>query len=519
MKVATILVSIFMAATLSAQVVGDPTLGTYNFSDNGLPQGGNTSQYKPMVFTENGEKSVIWTQGVSGNVGIFHTALNSNYIGTQVDTVVSFTGILNSDGDGLSLRGDYNANADKFCAIYRFAHNITPVTKDFSLKGKVFSSSDFSSSEFVIEGPMDYASDLPAAWEIAKGPNNTFGVVYMSDGGNSTNSQILFKTIDATTGVVTPAPTANSQTGTVISVFGAGEPHVAWNDQEKVWGITYIWGTGKNTKIAFVALDVNGSILTTDKDVINDNTILSTEPIIKADGDGFVLIFKDFRSFQIPGEPSAGSGTPSSRICQLTKTGDLVANSGTSPFYDLADHTMIISNPYQYGIYMYQDLEVVTPRQKYGVSWVTQDAPYRVYFTEVQVSSTGVMNSMIPVAVDDATLTSDQVSMSYDNGKYVITHMEYNGMKYKNRITVGEYQAGSTSGLEENSLAIMPFPNPTTGIVNFGTVQNGIIVFDMNGRLLNKYQNVSQIDLSGYDTGIYLLQSEAGGIVKVSIIK
>lgn len=518
MKTTTTIISIIAGVSMSAQVVGDPALGTYTFSDNGLPQGGNTSQYKPMVFTEGGEKSVIWTQGVSGDVGIFHTALNTNYIGTQIDTVVSFTGILNSDGDGLSLRGDYNANAAKFCAIYRFADNLTVATKDFSLKAKVFSSSDFSTSEFVVEGPMDYANDLPGQWEMAAGPNNTFGVVYMSDAANSTNSQIMFKTIDAN-GTVSPAPTANSLTGNAVTVFGARDPHVAWNEQEQVWGITYIWGTGNNTKIAFVALDASGSLLTTDKDVIADNTILSTDPIIKADGNGFVLVWKDFRDFQIPGNPSAGSGMPSSRICQLSKTGDVIANSGAAPFYDAADNSMIVSNPYEYGVYIYQDMEVVTPREKYGVTWVTQDAPYRVYFTEVQVSTAGVMNSMVPVAVDDATLTSDQVTMSYDNGKYVVAHMEYNSIKYKNRITVGEYQAGNTSGVEENNSNFTVYPNPSTGMINFTELQSEITVMDINGKLLNVFKNVANIDLSSFENGIYLLQSATEGITKVSIIK
>ena len=44
MKTTTTILSIFAAAAMTAQVVGDPALGTYNFSDNGLPQGGNTSQ-------------------------------------------------------------------------------------------------------------------------------------------------------------------------------------------------------------------------------------------------------------------------------------------------------------------------------------------------------------------------------------------------------------------------------------------------------------------------------------------
>lgn len=525
MKKQLLILGVCATSILSAQTVGDVTLGTYNFTDNGLPQGGNTSQYWPQVFSEDGEKSVIWTQGVSGDVGVFHTALNANYIGSQIDTVVSFTGILNSDGDGTNLRTAYNTNANKFCAIYRFADNLSVVTKDFSLKGKTFSSSDFSDTELLIEGPMDYANDLPAAWEMAAGPNNTFGFVYMSDGANSTNSQILFKTVDAVTGVVSPASAANSLTGTVVSNFGAREPHVAWNDQEQVWGITYIWGTGNNTKIVFVALDASGSLLTPDKDVINDNTILSTDPIIKADGAGFVLVWKDFRDFQIPGEPSAGSGMPCSRICQLTKTGDQVTNNGTSPFFDSNDNSLILSNPYQYGVYLFQDIEVVTPGEKYGVTWVTQDAPYRVYFTEVHVSTTGEMKAMIPVAIDDATLTSDKVSMAYENGKYIISHMEYNSIKYKNRIAVGEFEAytggggGNPTSIEESTTEFNIYPNPTTGAVYFGeNIENGSVL-DLNGKIILSFSNVSELDLSELKQGIYIVSDQKGMNTKVTVLK
>lgn len=449
MKKTITLLSFFAAASLSAQVVGDSALGTYIFTNHGLPQGGNTSQYKPMVYCEDGERSVIWTQGISGDVGIFHTKLNTNYISNnQIDTVVKFTGILNSDGDAINLRSAYNATANKFAVIYRFSHNLTVVKKDFSIKAKTFSSSDFSQKELVIEGPFDFANERPFAHEIAAGPGNSFGVVYMSDGGNSTKSRILFKTFDAKTGTLSPAASAGVQTGLIVSNFGAKNPTLAWNEQEQVWGITYEWGKGKATKLVFVSLDVNGNLLTPEKDVVNNNAILTTNPMIKADGNSFVLIWRDYRGFKIPGKTST-SGTPAVRISQLTKTGDVISNSGTSPFFDTTDNSLIVSNPYLYGTYIYQDFLVVTPREKYGISWVTQDAPYAVLVTEAVVSTTGVMNSMVPVQVDDVKFTSDQVSMAYENGKYIVTYMEYNSQKYKNRIAVGTYQAGNKSSKDE----------------------------------------------------------------------
>ena len=72
--------------------------------------------------------------------------------------------------------------------------------------------------------------------------------------------------------------------------------------------------------------------------------MLSTQPRIEADGAGFVIVWTDYRNFQIPNE-TLQSGKPMSRIAQLTATGDLIANTGTAPFFDAADNSLILSNP------------------------------------------------------------------------------------------------------------------------------------------------------------------------------
>jgi hypothetical protein len=165
-------------------------------------------------------------------------------------------------------------------------------------------------------------------------------------------------------------------------------------------------------------------------------------------------------------------------------------------------------------------MEVVTPGEKYGVTWVTQDAPYAVYFTEVHVSNTGVMNSMVPVQIDDVSNTSDKVSMAYENGKYIISHMEYNSIKYKNRIAVGEFQAGGgPTGISETEMKLNIYPNPTTGIVNFEITQEQVSVFDIAGNLVETFNNVSIIDMSLYSEGVYILKSANGKMTKLSIIK
>ncbi len=127
--------AIIGANLIKAQTVGDASLGTYNFNNNQLLNTGAISHYAPMVFVEDGESTVVWAGSTSPNTGIYHTKLNSStYISVgTVDTVVAYTGVLNSDGDGLSHQADFESTTNKFLDIYRFADNLGPVFKDFSL--------------------------------------------------------------------------------------------------------------------------------------------------------------------------------------------------------------------------------------------------------------------------------------------------------------------------------------------------------------------------------------------------
>lgn len=501
---------------MNAQVVGDASLGTYNFTNDQLFFTGPGSQYAPMVFTEVGETSAIWTHGTSPNSAIFHTELDATtYLSSgSMDTVVGFTGVLNSDGDGLTHQVDYESGSGKFLDVYRFADNLDVVNKDFSVKGKLFTSDDFSETDIVIEGPMDFANDLPFWWRVCNGPSGEFGVVYHSDGGSSTSSKILFKTVDGATGVVSPAASANTQTGHELTFAGATFADVAYNETAGVYGVVFITGTGNNTKIKFVSVNSAGTVVTSEKDVIADNSFLSKSPRIESDGDGFVIVWTDFRNFQIPNE-TLQSGKPMSRIAQLTATGDLVATTGTAPFFDAADNSLILSNPYEYEVYdLRQELVVVTPREKYGVIFTSQNAPYETYVVEAQVTA-GVMNAMVPVLVSDPTLTTDQPSIAYDatNSKYVVGFQQYTGSSYENRISSGTYSASGTNSIEENGLTLSLFPNPANSVLN---VQSDEViglyqVYDALGNVLVSNQtfgNSLSLNVSSFSKGIYFLKVE-----------
>ena len=65
-----------------------------------------------------------------------------------------------------------------------------------------------------------------------------------------------------------------------------------------------------------------------------------------------------------------------------------------------------------------------------------------------------------------------------------------------------------TSNIETNELSnIYSYPNPTTGILNLKGVSNEqILIYNNLGELILKSQSKSGIDLSSYNSGLYLLQ-------------
>ena len=244
--------------------------------------------------------------------------------------------------------------------------------------------------------------------------------------------------------------------------------------------------------------------------MIADNSMLSTQPRIEADGAGFVIVWTDYRNFQIPNE-TLQSGKPMSRIAQLTATGDLIANTGTAPFFDAADNSLILSNPYEYEVYsLRQELVVVTPGEKYGVIFTSQNAPYETYVVEAQVSG-GVMNAMVPVLVSDPTLTTDQPSIAYDatNSKYVVGFQQYTGSSYEGRISAGTFDG--TAAIEENEISIKLYPNPTNSILNISSDKaiGNYNVINMVGKTMisdRATSNNFSLDVSHLPTGVYFLK-------------
>jgi hypothetical protein len=67
-----------------------------------------------------------------------------------------------------------------------------------------------------------------------------------------------------------------------------------------------------------------------------------------------------------------------------------------------------------------------------------------------------------------------------------------------------------------NEAGLLTYPNPSTGILNIsGLMEGSMRLYDISGRLLleQKIKGNMQLNLSGYDSGVYLLQVVSGNTV------
>ena len=81
-----------------------------------------------------------------------------------------------------------------------------------------------------------------------------------------------------------------------------------------------------------------------------------------------------------------------------------------------------------------------------------------------------------------------------------------------------------TVGVEEvtsSDKELLVYPNPTSGIVYFKGMENALVeVMDASGRILVKSVSINQINLTPFDTGIYIIKftSEKGKVIYRKII-
>ena len=63
------------------------------------------------------------------------------------------------------------------------------------------------------------------------------------------------------------------------------------------------------------------------------------------------------------------------------------------------------------------------------------------------------------------------------------------------------------------------YPSPTTGIVNFSTLVDEVVVFDLSGRAVGRWSNAQNVDISALPKGTYLFNIKVGdGIASCRVI-
>ena len=518
MKTKITLAAILLANLGMSQTVGTPSLGSYN-TDNSVLLSTSANQEFPKLIMNGSTKSVIWGEG-NGPVSIHHTNLNNSFQGMYDSVLITETGNQNTQPLHADFTTEFDGSTNKYLTVYK--HNYYQgANRDFSLKAILYDNINNTSTPFYIEGPFQYSSDAPGGGfgtNIASNGNGIFCVAYHSSLTNSSVSKVKIKLVNASTGAVSPAASSALQTG--IELTGTGvtnPPSIAWNETAGVFGITYTTGSGNARKIKFVSVDVNGNIVTAAKDLIANASIETQYPKIYADGSNFVLVWRDFRTFQIQPFPPV-NGTPAIRIAQVTPTGNLIDLSGTAALYEENDESLILSNPYQNEIGLHFDLVVITAGQEYAITWATQTSPQITQLSYVKVNGSTI-ESTIPLTVNQNGLNSDAPTIGYDNAtsKVIIAYTEHNGSDYENRIITGEKTASTASLNEIEEETIIAYPNPSNGMVQLNKKVAMLNVLSLDGRLVATQKNTDEINLTHLQQGSYILELDNSNTIVISI--
>ena len=161
-------------------------------------------------------------------------------------------------------------------------------------------------------------------------------------------------------------------------------------------------------------------------------------------------------------------------------------------------------------------IDVVAPGNFiYGLSH-TSDTNYDSYWGGTSQATplvAGIVTLMLSL---DSTLTVEQIRSVLRD-----TAQDQVGKSWEDTLGFDQYHgAGRVNAyqvlLAVQSLSIEPetdtlfdvYPNPTTGILNFSENIKSINIYDVSGRFIKKFENISnQVDISQFSQGMYLIES------------
>jgi hypothetical protein len=165
-------------------------------------------------------------------------------------------------------------------------------------------------------------------------------------------------------------------------------------------------------------------------------------------------------------------------------------------------------------------------------------------YTDCYINNAAPATPTISAAVNVLTSSSATTYQWYLNGALIpgATNQTYNAIVsgvYIVRTTdingcVNVYSDGFNfsfvTGVSENNLAdgIIIYPNPTNGIVTIDPsilvgINYEVAIFDLVGKLVLKEKNVSVLDLTSFENGVYIIkltsETAASFSKRISLIK
>ena len=111
-----------------------------------------------------------------------------------------------------------------------------------------------------------------------------------------------------------------------------------------------------------------------------------------------------------------------------------------------------------------------------------------------------------------------QTYTATQTGNYTVTYVLPDYTACVSTSTIKTISALGTDNFESLNNSIKVFPNPTTGIVSISSPENAIIniieIVDVLGKTVSlKTKNTSQVDISEFSNGIYILKIHSGATI------
>jgi hypothetical protein len=244
-----------------------------------------------------------------------------------------------------------------------------------------------------------------------------FVIAYATHRGAGSPSLIKAWKINGTDGEKATAAPVELSSGTTNF-----KPSIAWNAAKGVYGV--VWdkteGASSSSEVAFASINAAGVKVTSEVLVTQKDTKDSSDPVLAAEGDGFGVVFRDSRDFNLnPKNPI--SGIPYVRLALLSDKGVVLDTNGDGAANE--DDHYIVSNPEE-GAVMH--LALAAKGEEWGIAWSMQSEPKDMFYAQAKLAS-GKLTHSVKQKISGEGAGAANPTIATDGTKFFTVWMDVRG--------------------------------------------------------------------------------------------